>query len=81
MQLLDLLRRYHTQAAKVALVVGSILLLINQHDALFEYRDIQWLPAVLTYCVPFCVFMLGKWSSERDCKRSSGLNVPISRYR
>ena len=81
MQLLDLLRRYHTQAAKVALVVGSILLLINQHDALFEYRDIQWLPAVLTYCVPLCVFMLGKWSSERDCKRSSGLNVPISRYR
>ena len=81
MQLLDLFRRYHTQAAKVALVVGSILLLINQHDALFGYQDIQWLPAILTYCVPFCVFMLGKWSSGRDCERSSGLNVPISRYR
>ena len=81
MQLLELFRRYHKQAAKVALVVGSILLLINQHDALFGYQKIQWLPAVLTYCVPFCVFMLGKWSSDRDCERSSGLNVPISRYR
>ena len=81
MQLLELLKRYYTQATRVALVVGTILLLINQHDALFGYQDIQWLPAVLTYCVPFCVFMLGKWSSDRDCERSSGLNVPISRYR
>ncbi|QTN40819.1 MULTISPECIES: nitrate/nitrite transporter NrtS [Marinobacter] len=81
MQLLELFKRYYTQATRVALVVGTILLLINQHDALFGYQDIQWLPAVLTYCVPFCVFMLGKWSSDRDCERSSGLNVPISRYR
>ena len=80
MQLLELFKRYYTQATRVALVVGTILLLINQHDALFGNQDIQWLPAVLTYCVPFCVFMLGKWSSDRDCKRSSGLNVPISRY-
>ncbi len=80
MQLLEVFKRYYTQATRVALVVGTILLLINQHDALFGYQDIQWLPAVLTYCVPFCVFMLGKWSSDRDCKRSSGLNVPISRY-
>lgn len=81
MQLLELFKRYYTQATRVALVVGTILLLINQHDALFGYQDIQWLPAVLTYCVPFCVFMLGKWSSDRDYERSSGLNVPISRYR
>ena len=81
MQLLELLRRYHTQAAKVAVVVGTILLVINQHDALFGYEKIQWLPAVLTYCVPFCVFMLGKLSSERDCQKPSGLNVPFSRYR
>ena len=81
MQLLELFKRYYTQATRVALVVGTILLLINQHDALFGYQDIQWLPAILTYCVPFCVFMLGKWSSGRDCERSSGLNVPISRYR
>ena len=40
MQLLELFRRYHKQAAKVALVVGSILLLINQHDALFGYQKI-----------------------------------------
>lgn len=81
MPLLELFRRYHKQAANVALVVGSILLLINQHDALFGSQKIQWLPAVLTYCVPFCVFMLGKLSSERDCQKSSGLNVPVSRYR
>ncbi|MBW3196295.1 nitrate/nitrite transporter NrtS [Marinobacter nauticus] len=81
MQLLELFRRYHRQAAKVAFVVGTILLVINQHDALLGYEKIQWLPAALTYCVPFCVFMLGKLSSERDCRKSSGLNLPVSRYR
>ena len=41
MQLLELFKRYYTQATRVALVVGTILLLINQHDALFGYQDIQ----------------------------------------
>lgn len=81
MPLRELIKRYYRQASKVAVVVGTILLLINQHDALFGDQQVQWLPAVLTYCVPFCVFMLGKWSSERDCRKSSGLNVPVSRFR
>lgn len=47
-------------ALKVALVVGSILLLINQYDALFSDGEIRWIPALLTYCVPFTVFLLGQ---------------------
>ena len=81
MPLHELFKRYYTQATNVALVVGTILLLINQHGALFGYQEMQWFPAILTYCVPFCVFMLGKWSSERDCQKSSGVNVSVSRYR
>lgn len=52
------------QAAKVALVVGTILLLINQWPALFQGQPLKILPAVLTYCVPFCVFLYGKLSAE-----------------
>lgn len=81
MPLRELFKRHYAQAIKVALVVGTILLMINQHEVLFGYKPVQWLPAVLTYCVPFCVFMLGKWSSERDCRRCYGLNVPVSKYR
>ncbi|MBH0056564.1 nitrate/nitrite transporter NrtS [Pseudoalteromonas sp. SWXJZ94C] len=47
-------------AAKVALVVGSVLLVINQYDALFADANLKVLPAILTYCVPFCVFLAGQ---------------------
>lgn len=52
-------------ALKVALVVGTILLLINQYDALFSSAELRWFPAVLTYCVPFTVFLLGQRSALR----------------
>lgn len=50
----------YLSALKVALVVGTILLLINQYDALFFDAEIRWFPAALTYCVPFVVFLLGR---------------------
>jgi hypothetical protein len=53
-------------ALKVALVVGTVLLLINQYDALFSTTELRWFPALLTYCVPFTVFLLG----QRNAKRS-----------
>jgi hypothetical protein len=58
----NLLRSQFLEAARVALVVGTILLLINQYDALFGQQNLRWLPAMLTYCVPFSVFLLGKRS-------------------
>ena len=50
------------QALKVAIVVGTLLLLINQFDALFGEAKLRWLPAILTYCVPFFVFIAGQLS-------------------
>ncbi len=50
------------KAARVAAVVGTILLVINQYDALFGTATIRWVPALLTYCVPFCVFIAGQRS-------------------
>lgn len=55
------------KAARVALVVGTVLLLINQFDALFGDQTIKWLPALLTYCVPFVVFISGQLSSQKEC--------------
>ena len=52
----------YTRACIVALVVGTILLLINQFDALFGNADLRIVPAILTYCVPFAVFILGNRS-------------------
>lgn len=51
------------KALKVALLVGTILLCINQYDALLGHQDIKWPSAILTYCVPFFVFLSGQRSN------------------
>ena len=46
-------------ALLVALVVGSILNLINQGDALLGDTSIVWWKLGLTYIVPYCVSTYG----------------------
>jgi hypothetical protein len=53
------------KALAVAALVGTILLVINQYDALFGNEPIRWIPAVLTYIVPFIVFLTGNLSKSR----------------
>ena len=43
----------------VALLIGSVLNLINQGDALFSGAPINVLKALLTYAVPYCVATYG----------------------
>jgi hypothetical protein len=43
----------------VALVVGTILNLINQGDALFGPAPINWVKVLLTYLVPYAVSTYG----------------------
>lgn len=49
-----------TRAAKLALVVGPILVLINQGDAIFSGVQPDWLKVALTFVVPYCV---STWTS------------------
>lgn len=50
----------YIKALIVAFLVGSILVLINQFGALLGDEAFKWPAAVLTYCVPFIVFIVGK---------------------
>jgi hypothetical protein len=43
----------------VALVVGTVLNLINQGDAIFGTMTINWTKIVLTYFVPYAVSTYG----------------------
>jgi hypothetical protein len=58
-------RVFH-RAAVVAVVVGTVLNLINQGDALAGGRHIDWAKALLTYLVPFCVSAHGALSARRS---------------
>jgi hypothetical protein len=53
------------RALLVAAVVGTILNLINQGDALASGRPLDWPKLVLTYLVPFCVSTHGALSARR----------------
>jgi hypothetical protein len=53
------------RALVVALVVGTVLNLINQGDALFAGRNVNWAKAMLTYAVPFCVSAHGALSARK----------------
>jgi hypothetical protein len=48
----------------VALVVGTILNLINQGDALLGAAQISWIKIVLTYLVPYAVCTYGAISYQ-----------------
>ena len=43
----------------VAIVVGTILNLINQGDAILEATSLNWIKIVLTYFVPYAVCTYG----------------------
>jgi len=43
----------------VALVVGTILNLINQGDALFGHGHLNFVKLILTFAVPYCVATYG----------------------
>ena len=52
-------------ALLVAVVVGSLLNLINQGDVILAGAAPHWPKLLLTYCVPFCVALFGAYSANR----------------
>jgi hypothetical protein len=59
------------RSLRVALVVGTLLNLINQGDALLDTSSINWLKVVLTYCVPYAVCTYGAVSQQLRSRPSA----------
>jgi hypothetical protein len=62
------MRREHLRrTAKIALVVGTILTLINQADVIIrgDAEALTWVKIILNYCVPFVVSNLGLLAGKR----------------
>lgn len=51
------------KAVKTALVVGSLITLINQYDALLTQEPFYPIRAIMSYCVPFFVFIYSRLST------------------
>lgn len=50
----------------VALVIGTVLNLINQGDAYWSGLGLVWWKLILTYFVPFAVASYGSYSAFRS---------------
>ena len=55
-----------------ALVVGTVLNLINQGDVLFGAAPVNWFKIILTYCVPYAVSTYGAVSVQIRRAASAG---------
>ena len=67
------------RSSLVALLVGSVLNLINQGDELFRSDRINWAKLVLTYAVPYFVATYGAVSYRMMALREGGAAVPTDR--
>lgn len=60
-------REHLRRTIRIALVVGTILTLINQADVIIsgDATTVTWVKAALNYCVPFVVSNLGLLAGKR----------------
>ena len=54
---------------RVALVVGTVLNLINQGDAILGQGTVVWSKLLLTYLVPYCVATYGAVTAKQQMAR------------
>ena len=57
------------RSSKIMVVVGTILNLINQGDALFGATALDVPKALLTYSVPFCVSLYAAVAARLEADR------------
>lgn len=65
---LALAKSVRRRAALVALVVGTILNLINQGDAVAHGLGVNWAKLLLTYLVPYLVSTHGAVAARLEVK-------------
>lgn len=56
------------RSARIAFVVGTVLNLINQGEAIFSGNQVAWTHIALNYCVPFIVSTYSAIKSARHIR-------------
>lgn len=73
------MKQLFPKAMITALVVGSVLTTINQFEALFSTQPFNFFKAMLTYCVPFIVFMIGARTKQRNIINTEAASSEVKR--
>jgi hypothetical protein len=59
------------RAAKLAAAVGTLLVLINQWEAVVGAGSVDWVKVALTYCVPYMVSTYTSVSKDLHLRREA----------
>ncbi|MCM0614011.1 nitrate/nitrite transporter NrtS [Marinobacter sediminum] len=59
------------RAARLAAVVGTLLVLINQWEAVVAAASMDWMKVALTYCVPYMVSTYTSVSKDLYLRREA----------
>ena len=63
-------RHIVTSALKITLVVGTVLNLVNQSEAILYEADISWFHLALNYLVPYCVASYSAAKNEIELREN-----------
>ncbi|MDD4979502.1 MAG: nitrate/nitrite transporter NrtS [Gallionella sp.] len=58
-------------AFKIAMVVGTLLNMVNQGERLLQGGTISWLHLMLNYLVPYCVASYSATKNEIELRESN----------
>ena len=64
-------RHIVTSALKVAIVVGTVLNLVNQGEFMLQEEDISWFHLMLNYLVPYCVASYSAAKNEIELRENN----------
>ena len=66
-------------AVRVALIIGSTLFAINHGPALLQRQMTlsRWLSGIVTYAVPYCVNVHGRYVSRRQQRPQVSTATPL----
>jgi magnesium-transporting ATPase (P-type) len=60
-------KQYKT-AITISMLVGTLLTLTNQGEAIIGDAELNWVKVIITYLVPFCVSMYSSHVALMDTK-------------
>ncbi|NCN89532.1 MAG: hypothetical protein GW936_08880 [Gallionella sp.] len=72
---ISLLRHIVINALKIALVVGTLLNLVNQGENMLHGATIEWGHLLLNYLVPYCVASYSAAKNELELRESDECKI------
>lgn len=66
------------RSAIISAIVGTVLTLTNQYEAVIGDQTLNWLKALITYSIPFCVSLVSALIEKKNVMKDIAAPQPVS---